>query len=80
MENKTEDEIRKRWEVEAKAKAGQEEQRPKKRIRAIEYQDLGQGLVDKSRAAAQKKTTRATGGRGKTKATDAMDGQVVELD
>ena len=80
MENKTEDEIRKRWEVEAKAKAEQEEQRPKKRIRAIEYQDLGRGPVDKSRAAAQKKSTRVTGGRGKTKAPDAMDDGVVELD
>lgn len=40
MENKTEDEIRKRWEQEAKDKAEQDEetqQRPKKRVRAIEY-------------------------------------------
>lgn len=39
MENKTEDEIRKRWELEAKEKAEQAEvqQRPKKRVRAIEY-------------------------------------------
>jgi hypothetical protein len=40
MENKTEDEVRKRWEQEAKDKADQEnevQQRPKKRARAIEY-------------------------------------------
>ncbi|OAL53670.1 hypothetical protein IQ07DRAFT_608982 [Pyrenochaeta sp. DS3sAY3a] len=39
MENKVEDEIRKRWEQEAKDKADQEktQSRPKKRIRAIEY-------------------------------------------
>lgn len=41
MENKTEDEIKKRWEQEAKDKADREEeaqQQPKKRVRAIEYQ------------------------------------------
>ncbi|KAF2830851.1 hypothetical protein CC86DRAFT_379074 [Ophiobolus disseminans] len=41
MENKAEDEIKKRWEQEAKDKADREEeaqQRPKKRVRAIEYQ------------------------------------------
>jgi hypothetical protein len=43
MENKTEDEIRKRWEVEAKERAERAEreeapQRPKKRVRAIEFQ------------------------------------------
>jgi len=80
MENKAEDEIRKRWEVEAKARTEQEEQRPKKRIRAIEYQDLGQKLVDKPRVATQKKTTRATGARGKTRATDVVDDDMVELD
>lgn len=40
MENKTEDEIRKRWEQEAKDKIEQgteAQQRPKKRVRAIEY-------------------------------------------
>lgn len=39
MENKVEDEIRKRWEQEAKDKADQEaaQSRPKKRTRAIEY-------------------------------------------
>ncbi|KAF2025888.1 hypothetical protein EK21DRAFT_20227, partial [Setomelanomma holmii] len=41
MENKTEDEIRTRWEQEAKDKAERDEeakQRPTKRVRAIEYQ------------------------------------------
>jgi hypothetical protein len=40
MENKSDDEIRKRWEQEAKDRARREEQaqqRPKKRIREIEY-------------------------------------------
>ncbi|KAF2628642.1 hypothetical protein BU25DRAFT_317645, partial [Macroventuria anomochaeta] len=40
MENKAEDEIRKKWEQEAKDKVEREEetaQRPKKRPRAIEY-------------------------------------------
>jgi hypothetical protein len=49
MENKTEDEIRKRWEQEAKDKADKDEaaqQRPKKRARAIEYQTVGVGLLD----------------------------------
>ena len=42
MENQVEDEIRKRWEQEAKDKAEQgdeSQQRSKKRVRAIEYQD-----------------------------------------
>ncbi|KAH8725000.1 hypothetical protein GQ44DRAFT_616469 [Phaeosphaeriaceae sp. PMI808] len=41
MENKLEDQICKRWEDEAKTKAEHEaeiQQRPKKRVRAIEYQ------------------------------------------
>lgn len=42
MENKTEDDVRKRWEQEAKEKADRDEeaqQRPKKRVRVIEYQN-----------------------------------------
>lgn len=49
MENKTEDEIRKRWEQEAKDKAERDEeaqQRPKKRVRAIEYQQAPALLPD----------------------------------
>ncbi|KNG49768.1 hypothetical protein DDE82_006254 [Stemphylium lycopersici] len=45
MENKTEDEIRKRWEIEAKEKAeldDEAQQRPKKRTRAIEYSKEGE--------------------------------------
>lgn len=40
MENKAEDEIRKKWELEAKEKAEQEERvlaRPRKRLRELEY-------------------------------------------
>ncbi|KAH7082952.1 hypothetical protein BKA63DRAFT_561147 [Paraphoma chrysanthemicola] len=42
MENKSEDEIRKKWEQEARDKKEEEQEgkaRPKKRVRAIEYQD-----------------------------------------
>jgi hypothetical protein len=49
MENKTEDEVRKRWEQEAKDKADRDEatqQRPKKRARAIEYQADTGGLLE----------------------------------
>jgi hypothetical protein len=47
MENKTEDDVRKRWEQEAKEKADRDEeaqQRPKKRVRAIEYQNTPGGI------------------------------------
>lgn len=46
MENKAEDEIRKRWEQEAKEKAQQEQEankRPRKRMREIEYTTGGGG-------------------------------------
>lgn len=49
MENKAEDEIRKRWEQEARDKAGPEEevaQRPKKRPRAIGYQNSAAAIED----------------------------------
>ncbi|KAF2853139.1 hypothetical protein T440DRAFT_487609 [Plenodomus tracheiphilus IPT5] len=50
MENRTEDEIRKRWEQEAKDKAENEDeiqQRPRKRVRAIEYSGRsGEALGD----------------------------------
>ncbi|KAF2110698.1 hypothetical protein BDV96DRAFT_198463 [Lophiotrema nucula] len=44
MENKTEDEIQKRWELEAREKQEEEERianRPKKRLRQIEYTAAG---------------------------------------
>ena len=71
MENKAEDEIRKKWEQEAKDKAEREEeaaQRPKKRPRALEYRNdadnvmndleigaLLDGTADRSRSAARTK-------------------------
>ncbi|KAI2486650.1 hypothetical protein Ptr902_00783 [Pyrenophora tritici-repentis] len=79
MENKAEDEIRKRWETEAKTRTEQEGQRPKKRVRAIEYQELGQNALDMSRVAKQKKT-RSTVARAKTKGTEMADDEVVEVD
>ena len=81
MENKLEDEIVKRWEVEAKEKEEQEA-RPKKRVRALEYgaefkpQELlelpryGRG---KGKAGAKKPGAR----KGMVVEEDAM---VVELD
>ncbi|CAE6996622.1 hypothetical protein CFE70_000338 [Pyrenophora teres f. teres 0-1] len=80
MENKAEDEIRKRWESEATTRAGQEEQRPKKRVRAIEYQELGQNPVDKSSRVSTQKKTRSTVARGKTRGTELADDEVVEVD
>src|SRR4051812_30790099 len=44
MENKAEDEIRKRWEREAKEKAETEDrmvERPRKRLRELEYSSAG---------------------------------------
>ncbi|KAJ4989510.1 hypothetical protein SVAN01_05045 [Stagonosporopsis vannaccii] len=75
MENKAEDEIRRKWEQEAKDKAEQEKeatQRPKKRPRAIGYLDeaddvmkdlelepLLDGAVDKRRSSAKSKGSAA---------------------
>jgi hypothetical protein len=99
MENKTEDEIRKRWEQEAKDKAERDDevkQRPKKRARAIEYQQasgsllqdeeleevLGFGSSAKARGAPRKKTGRVAAGRAKGKVTEILEEEdtVVELD
>jgi antitoxin component HigA of HigAB toxin-antitoxin module len=70
MENKTEDEIRKRWEQEAKDKAEKDEeaeQRPKKRVRAIEYQMAQHSLNDdelEELFGTRSENNRAAGGRG----------------
>jgi hypothetical protein len=91
MENKTEDEIRKRWEVEAKERNEQEAQpRPKKRVRAIAYNNeegvediFNEFLLDESRGkarAAKKKTPRAAGVRARGKIGEIGDEDVVELD
>jgi hypothetical protein len=78
MENKSEDEVRKRWEQEARDKTAHEEevqQRPKKRVRAIEYtaaEGAGKGA---------KKTGRAAATRARGKVTEIMEEDlVVELD
>ncbi|KAI8935435.1 hypothetical protein NX059_008012 [Plenodomus lindquistii] len=71
MENKSEDEIRKRWEQEAKDKADQEgemQQRPKKRVRAIEYDVERNGGSTKTRGGLARKTGRSA------------ETRVVELD
>jgi hypothetical protein len=84
MENKTEDEVRKRWEQEAKDKAGQEDEaqkRPKKRVRAIEYseQAIGEHLVvglgeygtaARGRGAVAKKPGRAAAAKSRKKVTE----------
>jgi hypothetical protein len=64
MENKTEDEIRKRWEQEAKDKADQGDQaqeRPKKRARAIEYQNPMLNLFTASVLGEASDSTTANG-------------------
>ncbi|KAI4908410.1 hypothetical protein J4E90_009035 [Alternaria incomplexa] len=92
MENKTEDEIRKRWEVEAKERTEQEAQqpRPKKRVRAIEYNNeegvediFNELLLQEARtkkAAPKKRTGRAAGTRAKGKISEILEDDVVELD
>ncbi|KAI4944032.1 hypothetical protein J4E91_008887 [Alternaria rosae] len=92
MENKTEDEIRKRWEVEAKERSEQEVQQPpaKKRVRAIEYNNeegvediFNELLLQEARtkkAAPKKKTGRAVGSRAKGKISEIVEDDVVELD
>jgi hypothetical protein len=98
MENKTEDEIRKRWEQEAKDKAGREDegqQRPKKRVRAIEYsaQTIGDhlavgvlgeyGTTTRGRGAVAKKPGRAAAARSRKKVTGIVedeDDDVIEVD
>jgi hypothetical protein len=74
MENQAEDEIRKRWELEAKEKKDDEEQtRPRKRVRALEYGGNGED--------AGRKTSRAgtrTGTRGRI--TEVVEDEVIEVD
>ncbi|CAO2655546.1 Nn.00g043490.m01.CDS01 [Neocucurbitaria sp. VM-36] len=100
MENKSEDELRKRWEQEAREKAEREgeaeaQSRPKKRVRAIEYnnsnqlvsenelQVIGTGSLRgtaKTKGAIGKKTGRAAGVRARNAVTEiAEDEDVVEL-
>jgi hypothetical protein len=75
MENKTEDEIRKRWEVEAKEKAERDEeaqQRPKKRARAIEYNkdnNLSEVLNDEEMEDLLRRTPRPKANAARKKAT-----------
>ncbi|KAF1845038.1 uncharacterized protein K460DRAFT_405317 [Cucurbitaria berberidis CBS 394.84] len=99
MENKYEDEVRKRWAQEAKDTAEREEevqQRPKKRVRAIEYSYSNNALHEneleepatgnsrgaaKGRGAAAKKRVAST--RAKTRITGIVedeDGRFIELD
>lgn len=96
MENKTEDEIRKRWEQEAKDKEDQQDTqpRPKKRLRAIEYNNgddtLGLGYPAGASTRGGKlpavkpqarKPGRAAGTRAKNRITELADEEdVVELD
>jgi len=84
-----EDEILKRWEQEAKDRVDNEDQmqqRPKKRIRAIEFAGREVGVLEdvtKGRGSATRKTGRAAGTRAKTRTTEIGgrdDDMVVELD
>lgn len=89
MESRGDDEIRKRWEQEAKDRADKEEQvqqRPKKRIRAIEFEGHEGGVLEdanKGRGSVSKNTRRAAGTRAKTRITEMAEGngdRVIELD
>ena len=91
-----EDEIRKRWETEAKEKAEQSDkaqQRPKKRVRAIEYnnedddeEDINEALNEllrgakprpKANAVSRKKPTRGT--KAQQRISEIVD-DIVEVD
>jgi hypothetical protein len=74
MENRAEDEIRKRWELEAREKKDDEEQtRPRKRVRALEYGGSAEDAARKTGRAATR-----TGTRGRI--TDVVEDEVVEVD
>ncbi|KAG9184975.1 hypothetical protein G6011_11805 [Alternaria panax] len=76
MENRAEDEIRRRWEVEAAERRKEEEeegrQRPKKRQRAIEYNNDGGEFV-----LGGRKTGRAA---ARAKSKTPGEGRFIELD
>lgn len=97
MENKAEDEVRKRWEQEAQEKTDRTEtmqQRPKKRVRAIEYTArLNGGTLEDNtneQGGASRSSNRRVGGgaRGgrktntKTRSTtvESNEGVVIDLD
>jgi len=76
MENKIEDEIRKKWAQEAKDKAEQDAeaaQRPRKRPRAIGYRndaddvmnDLALGVLSKGTAVERRSSTKSKGDAAK---------------
>jgi hypothetical protein len=72
MENKAEDEVRKKWEQEAKDKAEREEataQRPKKRPRAIGYRnDVLEAMGDMELGALLEASAEKGKGGAKVKA------------
>jgi hypothetical protein len=88
MENKLEDEITKRWEVEAKEKEQeQDETRPRKRVRALEYDaalkpwELLDMIAPTPRYGKVKaKTGAKKPGARRSKALPEEDDTVVELD
>jgi hypothetical protein len=69
MENQAEDEIRKRWELEA----NEEQTRPRKRVRALEYGGSGEDAGRKTNRAGTR-----TGTRGRI--TEVVEDEVVEVD
>lgn len=95
MENRSDDEIRKKWEQEAKERAEREAevaQRPKKRPRAIEYRNDADDTLNveptyKSRSSLETaggaaKPQRAAGTRAKRRISRYTDEEeeIVELD
>jgi hypothetical protein len=87
MENRMEDEIRKRWEQEAREKQEREDvlvARPKKRLRELEYRTGEEGMLTPERDAASETSTRGrTAGRGKGKTSARRPtrsrGRVLEM-
>jgi RPA family protein len=84
MENKVEDEIRKRWEVEAAERRKEEEEerdaqkRPRKRVRAIEFGNGDDEAVPMT--GAKKAWREAPRGRAKAKGKSVGEDRLIELD
>lgn len=79
MENKAEDEIRKRWEAEAKEKAEEKQQRQKKRPRLIgngnaDDEWSGGALTDAAQSRPKTGMGRAAATRANNRIIDLSDG------
>ncbi|KAF2130487.1 hypothetical protein P153DRAFT_366074 [Dothidotthia symphoricarpi CBS 119687] len=82
LENKMEDEVRKRWEQEVRDRAEKEEEsRPKKRTRVIEYRAHEEGMeVVGGQTNGRKGRSAGVRTRGRTTDNADEDMEVVEVD